>query len=95
MTDRDQAAAMECIGRDDAVRRCVLALERAMHAAAARGGQKLKTVAVLWVTDSAGDALGSSLLWGDDSPKVMEFLADMILDDDPEIEADDRKAVLQ
>lgn len=90
-----EAGLAEVLGNDPEVRARILALEAAMRLAAAKAGQKLKTISIMWITDSDGDGVGGSMLWGDDSPEVLEFLADMILDDDAGVEVPDMKAVLQ
>ncbi len=73
--------AVEPVGMDSDVHKAMLALEKAMAAAARRQGMELQTVVLLWASAKDGDAYGGSLVKGDTSVKVMEFLNEILQDD--------------
>jgi hypothetical protein len=71
----------EPVGVDAAVQEALAVLQRTMVAAAASKGHHMQTVCLVWATEKDGDAFGGTLVKGDVSPDVMEFLAEIILDD--------------
>lgn len=87
--------AEEPIGLDPAVREAMSVLERAMAAAAARNGHVLQTCVLLWASEKDGDGYGGSLLKGDLSEGVVEFLTDILNDGSEDVEVTNSAARLQ
>lgn len=79
----------EPVGVDAAVQEALAVLERTMVAAATAKGHTMKTVCLVWASEKDGDAYGGSLVKGDVSPDVMEFLAEIVLDDTEDAEFPD------
>ena len=80
----DLVEADEPVGVDDAVREAFAALERAMTAAAERGGHELAVFALVFAIHHDGKTFGGSLVKGDATDETMEFLADILLDGEDE-----------
>lgn len=87
--------AEEPIGLDPAVHEAMSVLERAMAAAAARNGHVLQTCVLLRASEKDGDGYGGSLLKGDLSEGVVEFLSDILNDGSEDVEVTNPAARLQ
>lgn len=60
-----------------------------MVAAAARDGHVMQTMAMIWASEKDGDGYGGSLINGDVSDDVIEFLVEILRDDSDDIEIPD------
>lgn len=78
--------AEEPIGLDPAVQEALAVLERTMVAAARRDGHEMQTFALLWASAKDGATFGGSLIKGDVSGDMVEFLTEILQDDTEDVE---------